>query len=65
LVKYTVHQSCSMAVGELGMPVSGMLAPDTQAEVIRIKTKAGSVILTNGGNMLSDLGKMFYAAIIA
>jgi hypothetical protein len=54
-----------MAMGELGMTVSGMLAPDTQAEVIRIKTKAGSVILTNGDNMLSDLGKMFYAAIIA
>jgi hypothetical protein len=54
-----------MAVGELGMPVSGMLAPDTQAEVIRIKTKAGSAILINEYDMLSDLEKIFYAAIIA
>jgi hypothetical protein len=45
LVKYTVHQSCSKAVGELGVTVFGKLPLETQAEVIRMKIKMGSVIL--------------------
>jgi hypothetical protein len=47
------------------MTVSCKLVPGTQAQVIKIRTRRGSVILINGGNGFGVVGKPFNETIIA
>jgi hypothetical protein len=60
-----VYQSELVAVGAGGVVVSCRLAPGVQAQVIKIRTRKGRLILTNWENGLGDMGKAFYEMIIA